>query len=76
MSLITERPNRPVPLTTVAENLSKEQVRELIEMLRYYADSDNYEDEMDGDAFIPGTSSIVDDGGMRARRALKEMGLR
>ena len=44
--------------------------------LAWYANAENAEDEMDGDAFIPGTSSLADDGGARARRVLKEIGVR
>ncbi len=41
--------------------------------LKYYADLYTYENEQDGDAFIPGTALINSERGKRARAALKEL---
>jgi hypothetical protein len=78
MSLLTkERPNRPVPLETVAENLSKEQTLELLKTVRYYASFENWKVYLISE-FEPSPegSEIEQDRGAKARKTLKEMGLK
>ncbi len=45
--------------------------KQLERVLRFYANTDNYEDEQIGFEFQPGTSDIDNDGGVKAQVALK-----
>jgi len=61
-------PQQSPPALTLEERLEL-----AIKALKFYANPDNAEDEMDGYAFVSGTSPLVEDGGRRARKALKEL---
>ncbi len=75
MSILTERPNRAMPLSAMAAGLNQAQRVDLLRVLRWYADPANNELECNGYVPIAGTSSLEDDGGKRARDCLKRMGL-
>jgi hypothetical protein len=56
----------------VPKDAIPEEVRIRIEpVLRFYARASNYEDEMQGEAFIPDSNSVAEDNGAKARAALK-----